>query len=104
MKLQDRVREIFNCEIVQVDLKQHQIQVYYMRGGDGVAWVPFGGGPLYHQSAINQAAWTTYHIEQYRELLPKDIRDWQIVFGELSTRTFPGQFYPQPLPHKSECA
>lgn len=85
-KLTDRVREIFDHHYVQVDAHLRQIQVYWLRDPNGREWVPFGGGPLYNESAKEQARWLKGHIEEFRSLLPKAVRDWPVLVGELDHR------------------
>lgn len=92
----DKVRDEFGHDNIEVT--HGEIRVYYLRDPNGREWVPYGGGPLYRQQAINSAAWLARHIEKYRECLPKALRGHRIVFGELNTRSYPGKFYPQPLP------
>jgi hypothetical protein len=91
-RLNDKIRDGFNRENVQVNLKLRRIEVYWMHDIRGKIWVPYGGGPLYNDQAKDQARWLKAHLEEFRSLLPKKIRDWPIVMGELQTRTFPGIF------------
>ena len=94
--LRDRIRKVFDYDTIDVCPARQEIRVYYYRDPRGREWVPYGAGPLYGESAIDQAAWLADHVEKYRDLLPKECRAWKIVYGELSTRTYPGQFYPVP--------
>lgn len=94
----DKVRDDFGYDNIEV--MTSEIRVYYMRDNRGVEWVPANGGPLYRQHAIESAAWLARHVEEYRSLLPKSIRAFPVVFGELNTSMFPGNFYPTRLPAK----
>jgi hypothetical protein len=91
--LTDKVREIFDRDNVQVNLKDQRIECYWMLDPRGKVWVPYGGGPLYHDQAKDEARWLAKHIEEFRSLLPKAIKDWPIACGELQTSTFPGIFH-----------
>ena len=91
--LTDRVQKVFDYTI-QANTSKRRLEVYYLRDSRGRAWVPYGGGPLYDQHAIDQSRWVAEHVEKYRDLLPRDCRNWPIVCGELSTATYPGVFYP----------
>lgn len=90
-KMTDKVQNTFDRHHVQVTATE--IQVYWMKDPRGVCWVPNGGGPLYGEHAKDTARWLAKHIEEFRSLLPKAIRTFPIVLGELDTRTFPGVFY-----------
>ena len=96
----DKVRDIFNQDNLEVT--HGEIRVYFLRDPQGREWVPYGGGPLYRQDAIDQAAWLARHIDKYRLCLPKALRGHRIVFGELNTRTFPGKFYVMTLPPEKQ--
>lgn len=95
MSLTDDVRDVFNREHVQVNMRERRIEVYWLRGSDGREWVPFSGGPVYREQAKDQAQWLAGHIHEFRELLPEDVQDWPIVVGELDARMYPGRFYPE---------
>ncbi len=88
----DKVRDTFNHDNVQVNTATQRIEVYWMRDPQGRLWVPYSGGPLYGEQAKDTARWLAKHIEEFRSLLPKKVRDWPIVLGELDCRTFPGTF------------
>ena len=92
-RLTDKVRTTFNRDGVQVNMTKKRIEVYWMRDPRGVVWFPFSGGPIYHQMAMDEAQWLVNHLEEFRCLLPKQIREWPIVLGELSTSTCPGIFH-----------
>ena len=92
--LRDKVRKVFNSDIIDVCPVKQEIRVYFMRDPHGREWVPFSGGPLYDENAKSWAADKACQIEKFRCLLPKACRDWQIVCGELDARTYPGVFYP----------
>ncbi len=49
-RLTDKVRDTFNRDGVQVNMTKQRIEVYWMRDPRGVVWLPFSGGPIYHQS------------------------------------------------------
>ena len=102
LTLRDKIRKVFDYDIIDVSAPKQQILVYFLRDPQGREWVPYGGGPLYRESAISQAAWLARHIAEFRDLLPKACRDWAIVFGELNCRSYPGKFYPMQLPTKVE--
>lgn len=93
-KLTQRIRKRFDRDHVQVNATDKRIEVYWMRDPRGKVWIPFAGGPLYAEQAIEAAKWLQSHLEEFRSLLPKQLRDFPIVLGELDTRTFPGDFYP----------
>lgn len=95
-RLTDKVRDTFNRDGIQVNMTRQRIEVYWMRDPRGVVWLPFSGGPIYHQMAMDTAQWLAKHLEEFRCLLPKQIRDWPIVLGELSTSTYPGIFRETP--------
>ena len=88
----DKVRDSFNYHNILVDLKRREIQCHWNRNPQGRIWVPYSGGPLYDEQAKDHARWLAGHITEFRSLLPKDVRDFTIVFGELDCRTFPGDF------------
>jgi hypothetical protein len=98
MTLRDKVREEFDSDIIEVCAPRQEIRVYYMHDNRGVDWVPFGGGPLYGESARDWALCKAVQLETYRSLLPKACRDWKVVYGVLETRTFPGVFHPVARP------
>lgn len=91
--IQNKLRKIFNHDNIEVHGRE--IHCYYLRNR-GREWVPFGGGPLYGSVAVDHTAWLARHIETYRDLLPKVIRNYRVVFGEFSD----GKFRPLPLPEK----
>ena len=90
--LTEKLRRKFTHDNVQVNTTLERIEVYFMRDSQGKDWVPYGGGPLYGESARESAAWLAAHITEFRSLLPKIVRDWPIVCGCLETRTYPGVF------------
>ena len=93
-RLTERVQKDFNRDNVQISERAKQIQCYWNRSPDGKIWIPNSGGPLYSESAKEAAQWLAGHIEEFRSLLPKQIRDWPIVVGERDTRHYPATFYP----------
>lgn len=92
--LTDKVRDKFGYDTIIVE--RGEIRVYWMKGADGREWVPYGGGPLYRDSAQSHVRWLARHLHEYRQFLPKSIREYPIVIGELDTRTYPGRFFPSP--------
>lgn len=90
--LTDKVRKIYEREGVQVNLSLQRIECYWILDPRGKIWLPYSGGPIYGDAAKDEARWLANHIEEFRSLLPKDIRSWPVVVGELQTRTFPGIF------------
>lgn len=96
MKPTDKVRDIFHHDNIEV--VGGEIRVYYMRDPQGREWIPYSGGPLYREQAISHAQWLFHHIQKYRECLPKRLRDYGIVYGELSCSEFPGKFRALPAP------
>jgi hypothetical protein len=98
MNARDKIRDEFGHDNIDIAHTRREIRVYYLRDPRGVEWVPAGGGPLYRQQAIESADWLANHLEEFRELLPKSVRDFAIVFGELDCRTYPGTFRATRVP------
>lgn len=97
----ERLRKTFDYQYDNMMVAHGEIRVYYIRDPQGREWVPFGGGPLYRQQAIDQAAWLARHVDEFRCLLPRHLRQHRIVFGELSSTVYPAKFYPMALPSKT---
>lgn len=95
-RLTDKMRTIFNRDTIDVIQEggNNRIEVYYCRG-QGKVWIPYGGGPLYNDSAIEERDWIAKHIEEYNQLWPVSIRGYKIVRGYIDTNTFPGKFYTE---------
>ncbi len=84
-KLTEKVRDIFNASNIDVNTDKEIISIWYgittrPRAYNNIQtqWIPYSGGPLYGDQALDHCAWLVNHIEKYRELLPKRIRDYSL--------------------------
>lgn len=82
-KLTDKVRKGWDRDYVQV--VSGRIEVYWLNTCQKI-WVPFSGGPLYNDQAKDAARDLKASILEFRSLLPKAIRDWPVVVGEIDSQ------------------
>lgn len=84
-ELEEKVRELFDYSNIYLNEADKKILVaYYVTrrppayGGMLSEWIPFSGGPIYGEQALKHCDWLAGHIDKYRELLPKKVRDFSI--------------------------
>ena len=83
--LAEKVRKTFNRDNISVDLIGNKLLVTFgvtqrppAFGSVWTEWVPFGGGPLYGEHAMSACRWLAAHIEEYRDLLPARVRQFDV--------------------------
>lgn len=93
-QLSHQIDKIFSScfRNVKVDLSKKEIYVYWIRSPEGRLWHPYSGGPIYNDSAKQHVKWLKGHLEEFRELLPKAVRQFKIVACELQASN--GKLYP----------
>lgn len=84
-QLTEKVREIFNAGNIDVNTKREVISVWYgitqrPRAYNNIItqWIPYSGGPLYGEQALDHCNWLVKHINEFKELLPKKIRHYSL--------------------------
>ena len=82
-KIEEKIRKTFDYSNIKVDSENKRIFVnlYINRNSNKNVsyWVPYSGGPLYGDQAVDLCSWLVNHITTYKELLPKSVRDFVIV-------------------------
>lgn len=81
MTLTDRVRKEFSSDCILV--LDDCIQIYWYADAHG-KWFPYDGGPVKGAAAGGAAQRLAERIDKWRELLPRECRDFTIRLGEMT--------------------
>ena len=81
--LEKKMKENFEYPNIQVN--GGKIQIWYgvtkrppAFGSVWTEWIPYPGGPLYGEVAMENCYWLCDHIEKYRDLLPEELKNAEI--------------------------
>lgn len=89
-KLANKVRNIFDRGNIDVDTLQETIFIWYgitQRSASYnnilTQWIPYSGGPLYGQTAVDSCLDLIRRIGEYKGLLPKELQDYKVVLRRI---------------------
>lgn len=81
--LEKKVKQ--NFDYPNLNIENNQIVIWYgitrrppAFGSILTEWIPYGGGPLYGEAALEQCLWIRNHIEKFSDLLPPELKDSEI--------------------------